>query len=149
VVGSLLVYALVLASVAKYHSWPFAGYPTFEDATLAPEAQVLFVEAERPGGGAANRDVLLDRLLPRMSSERYHALMLRILTLEDQSELRRRLSALWCTALRERPDLSNLQHVTFHVAVVSTRPEHWGKSPIGKRRLADLPEVVCPAAAPT
>jgi predicted DCC family thiol-disulfide oxidoreductase YuxK len=143
IVGSVLVYVFVLSSIAKYHSWPFSAYPTFEDRLTKPEVSVLFLEAETADGRAIHRDVLRDRLLPRMPPERYHALLIRALNLRDPDQLRRRLGALWCTAVHERPDLAQLQRVTFHTAVVSTQPEHWGEPPLSKQWLTDLPPVAC------
>jgi predicted DCC family thiol-disulfide oxidoreductase YuxK/uncharacterized membrane protein len=142
-VGSFLVYVLVLSSIAKYHSWPFAGYPTFEDLLTKPEVSVLFLEAERPDGTKVSSDALLDRLLPRMSPERYHSVLIKVFTAEDPDDQRRRLAALWCRALEERPDLATLDNIRFHRALVSTRPDNWGQPPLSKQHLTDVPKVLC------
>jgi predicted DCC family thiol-disulfide oxidoreductase YuxK len=142
-VGACLVYVLVLASIAKYHSWPFTAYPTFEDLLTRPEVTVLYLEAETADGRAVRQDALRDRLLPKMPPERYHALLARALTTTDPQARLSRFNALWCTAVRERPALATLRHVTFHQAVVSTRPEDWGAPPLRVSRLAEFPPTDC------
>jgi predicted DCC family thiol-disulfide oxidoreductase YuxK len=135
VVGALLLYTYSLAAVVKYNSWPMALYPTFEDID-EPQVTVITARAEFPSGRVVEINPFAET--SGMAPERLMALLGKVVGVEDESERRVRLNALWKLWARDNPALREAVTVRFYKVVLSSLPERRNGPPISQELLAEL-----------
>ncbi len=132
VVGYALVMMVALCSLAKFHSWPFAGYPTFEGIS-GPELKFLTVHISTP---SLQRDVSVQELYQKMhiSGARLLTLTGRIIALPASVEKDRKFCALW-TEIAAASSLPREATLTFYEDLLSTYPEDRGKPPLKRQQV--------------
>jgi predicted DCC family thiol-disulfide oxidoreductase YuxK len=131
-VGYGLFMMVALCSLAKFHSWPFAGYPTFEGIS-GPELRFLTVHISTPSG---EREVSVQELYHNMniSAARLLTLTGRIIALPASADRERKFCALW-TEIATVAALPRDAKLTFYEELFSTYPEDRGKPPLQRQRV--------------
>jgi len=122
------LFAIVaLCSLAKFQGWPFAGYPTFEDAEL-PRMARLTVHVSTP---AKDMEVSIQALYRKLEipSSNLLGLISRIFALPDSDEKDRKFCALW-TEVSRATGLPRHAKLTFYRDVFRTFPEDRGRPPL-------------------
>jgi predicted DCC family thiol-disulfide oxidoreductase YuxK len=122
VMGALLVYVAILCAVGKVQTWPFAGYPTFEDLDK-PEVTILTIDTEDRKGEVTELRPINGANLKHFAPERLMGLQNRLVGVNDQAERAERLQAFWQLWIRENPSFANTKVVRFYRDTVSSIPE--------------------------
>lgn len=136
IVSVLLLYGAAITAVAKINSWPFAGYPSFEDLDQ-PEVTLITMQVETPAGVKAIYP-FKDQGNQQMSPDRLMALLGKINEVEAETERRSRLRALWGFWSKDRPDLQSATTVRFYRDTVSSLPQDQNDNLLHRQLLYEL-----------
>jgi predicted DCC family thiol-disulfide oxidoreductase YuxK len=135
-VGYSLMLIVSLCSIARFHSWPFAGYPTFEGVQV-PRLEVLTARISTVSDA---REVSVQSFADRLGIDSARLVMLtsRIIALPESADKSRRFCALWkeVSSVGQLPEDAKL---TFYQDTISTYPEDHDKPPLERRVVFTTP----------
>ena len=123
-------------SLQLVNSWPFAGYPTFEDLDK-PEVSLITMSAET-ATGTIEINPFAEQVGQQMPPDRLMALLGKISSVDDEAERRLRLQALWKLWSRDRPDLQRVNAVRFYRDTLSSLPEKQNDNLLQREFLYEL-----------
>ncbi|HXM33542.1 MAG TPA: hypothetical protein VN920_00005, partial [Pyrinomonadaceae bacterium] len=129
-------YGALVTAVGKVNSWPFAGYPTFEDLDK-PEVSVITMSADTPTG-TIEINPFAEQVGQQMPPARLMAMLGRISSVADEAERRLRLQALWKLWSRDSPDLQRVTAVRFYRDTLSSLPERQNDNLLQREFLYEL-----------
>jgi hypothetical protein len=130
--------ACIVTAVGKVESWPFAGYPTFEDID-PPEMYVISISVVDREGRRKDLSPILEQQLGGMGPERLMGMVGRILGSEDQEVREKRLRAFWSLLVRESGGrLRDVVAVEFYRDVLSSLPSRQSENPLRRDLLYQL-----------
>ena len=135
-VSLLILYGALVTAVGKVNSWPFAGYPTFEDLDK-PEVSVITMSADTPTG-TIEINPFAEQVGQQMPPARLMAMLGRISSVADEAERRLRLQALWKLWSRDSPDLQRVTAVRFYRDTLSSLPERQNDNLLQREFLYEL-----------
>ena len=129
-VGYGLIVLVNVCSLLKFHSWPLAGYPTFEGLQV-PRIEILKIRAST---ASEDREVSVQALAEKIGidSARLVTLTSRIIALPESPEKARRFCALW-GEVSSAGQLPGDAKLTFYQDVVSTLPEDRDSPPLERK----------------
>ena len=132
-VGAFFLDACILTGVGKIQSWPFAGYPTFEDID-PPDMDVISIKVVDREGRTKDLTPILEQQLRGMGPERALGMIFNILGTQDPQVRERRLRTFWSLLLRETRGLDDVVAVQFYRDTLSSLPSRQNENPL-KREL--------------
>ena len=132
-VGAFFLDVCILTGVGKIQSWPFAGYPTFEDID-SPDMDVIAIRVVDREGRTKDFSPILEQQLQAMGPERVLGMIFSILGTQDPQLRERRLRTFWSFLARETRGLDDVVAVQFYRDTLSSLPSRQNENPL-KREL--------------
>jgi hypothetical protein len=136
-VCAFILDACIVTAVGKIQSWPFAGYPTFEDID-PPDLDVITIMVVDRDRRMKDLSPILEQQRNRMGSDRLLAMVGMILGTTDPQDRERRLRAFWSLLVRESGDLEDVVAVDFYRDTLSSLPSRRHENPLKRELLYQL-----------
>jgi predicted DCC family thiol-disulfide oxidoreductase YuxK len=137
-IGILLLCGNIFTGIGRVgSSWPFALFPAFTGSGRSePKSRSLEIAVLSSTGEILP---LTDRMLSqKFSPERLRGLIRPILTIEDDEQRRKRLTALWQLWVQNGLSLQQGDAIRFYKVTLLTTPERRKENPIHRELLFEL-----------